>query len=226
MYELYITNKNYSSWSLRAWILMRQLDIPFNEHLVPLPTDGSDAAAIFGVISPSARVPSLHDDDTIVWDTIAIAEYLAERHTGVWPTDPRARAWARSAAAEMHAGFMALRTHCSMNCGIRVRLDEVPAALERELARLDALWSDGLSRFGGPFLGGAEFTAVDAFYAPVAFRVQTYHLALGGPSAAYAARLLALPGMRAWYTDALAETWREPAHEAEPKGAWLEDLRA
>jgi glutathione S-transferase len=226
MYELFITNKNYSSWSLRAWLLMRQLEIPFQERLVPLPIDGSEAGPVFRAFSPTARVPCLHDGATVVWDSLAIAEYLAERHAGVWPADAGARAWARCAAAEMHAGFATLRERCSMNCGIRVRRGELPPALARDLDRLSALWSEGLARFGGPFLAGAAFTAADACFAPVAFRVQTYGLPLDEAPAAYAARLLALPAMRAWYADALAETWREPGHEAEVQGTLLEDLRA
>lgn len=226
MYELFITNKNYSSWSLRPWVLMRQLELPFREQLIPLP-EGSSWDA-FRAASPSGRVPCLHDGDTVVWDSLGITEYLAERHDGVWPADPRARAWARCAAAEMHAGFGTLRERCTMSCGLRVRLRDVPPMLARELARLDELWSQGLARFGGPFLAGPRFTAVDAFFAPVAFRAQTYSLPFTGESAAYVARLLALPAMRNWYADALAETWREPGHEAEAEvaGTWLEDLRA
>jgi glutathione S-transferase len=128
----------------------------------------------------------------------------------------------------MHAGFGTLRERCSMNCGLRVRLRDVPPLLSRDLARLGELWNEGLARFGGPFLAGTAVTAVDAFFAPVAFRAQTYGLAFDDTSAAYIARLLALPAMRSWYTDALAETWREPGHEAEAEvaGTWLEDLRA
>lgn len=224
MYELFLTNKNYSSWSLRPWVLMRQLELAFRERLVPL-TDGPDA---FRAFSPSGRVPCLHDSDTVVWDSIGIVEYLAERHPGVWPSDARARAWARCAAAEMHAGFAALRERCSMSCGVRVRLHDMPPSLARDVARIGELWSDGLARFGGPFLAGPAFTAVDAFFAPVAFRVQTYALSLDEPGAAYVARMLALPAMRSWYSDAIAETWREPGHEAEiaATGTCFEDVRA
>lgn len=227
MYELYITNKNYSSWSLRPWSLMRQLAIPFTERQVLLPEDGP-SFPLFKTFTPTGRVPCLHDGDTLVWDSLAITEYLAERHPGVWPADPRARAFARCAAAEMHAGFMTLRDRCSMNCGVRVRLHDTPPALERDLARLTELWTEGLARFGGPFLAGDAFTAADAFFTPVAYRVQSYGIPLDERSTAYVQRLLALPAMRAWYTDALAETSREPAHEAEvvATGTILEDLRA
>jgi glutathione S-transferase len=226
MYELFIANKNYSSWSLRPWVLMSQLGLAFRERLVPFPETGAWEA--YRAFSPSGRAPCLHDGDTVVWDSLGIAEYLAERHDGVWPADPRARAWARCAAAEMHAGFGTLRERCTMNCGLRIRLRDIPPLLQREIGRIDELWAEGLARFGGPFLAGKAFSAVDAFYAPVAFRVQTYGLALDDTSAAYSARLLALPAMRSWYTDALAETWREPGHEAEAEvaGTWLEDLRA
>jgi len=226
MYELFITNKNYSSWSLRSWVLMRQLELPFRERLIPLPESSPWEA--FRKVSPSGRVPCLHDGDAVIWDTFGIAEYLAERHPGVWPVDPQARTWARCASAEMHGGFVTLRERCSMNCGLRVRMRDIPPTLHREIARLNALWNEGLSRFGGPFLAGKDFTAVDAFFAPVAFRVQTYGLPFDDTSAAYLARLLALPGMQSWYTAALAETWREPGHEAEAEvaGTWLEDLRA
>jgi glutathione S-transferase len=224
MYELVITNKNYSSWSLRPWLLMRERGIEFRERMVPLP-GGTQA---FQPGTPSGKVPCLVDGDTLVWDSIAIAEYLAERHPGVWPSDGRARTWARCAAAEMHAGFTTLRERCSMSCGVRARLRDVPPALARDVARIDQLWNEGLSRFGGPFLAGDALTAVDAFYAPIAFRVQTYGLALPPAAAAYAGRLRALPAMQDWYQAGLAETWRDQAHEDEVtrSGEILEDLRA
>lgn len=211
-YTLYIANKNYSSWSLRPWLLMTEQGIAFTEKLIPFEESNHTN---FKAFAPSAKVPCLHDGGTVVWDSLAIMEYLAERHAGVWPEHATARAWARSASAEMHAGFNGLRSHCSMNCGLRLRLHSTPGNLADDLKRLDELWNDGLSRFGGPFLAGATFTAVDAFYAPVAFRIQTYDLPLSGPSRAYAERLLALDGMRAWYEAALVEPWRETGHELE-----------
>ena len=229
MYELYIGNKNYSSWSLRPWVLMWTLDIPFQERFMPFDPGGYGASRErFRDFSPTGLVPCLHDGGTVVWDSLAIAEYLAERHTGVWPGTPQSRAWARSAAAEMHGGFGALGDVCSMNVGVRVRLRETSTALARDIARLDELWTDGLARFGGPFLAGNNFSAVDAFYAPVAFRVQTYGLELSGDAAAYAERLLALPAMQRWEADALAETLREPGHEADldRAGTLIEDRRA
>ena len=226
MYVLHIANKNYSSWSLRPWVLMRALDIPFEERLTPFPTGPS--FDLFRSFSPSGRVPCLVDDGWAVWDSLAIAEYLAERHHGVWPAEARARSWARSAAAEMHSSFTALRGACPMNCGLRVKPLPMSDALKQDLFRLGDLWNDGLARFGGPFLAGGHFTAVDAFFAPVAFRVQSYGLTFEGAAAAYPAQLLGLPAMQEWYAAGLAETWREPDHEAEvaTAGTVIEDLRA
>lgn len=228
MYTLYIANKNYSSWSLRPWVLLRELGIPFEEELMPFVPGTSSSWSAFRSFSPTGKVPCLRDGEITVWDSLAIAEYLAERHPGVWPVDPAARAWARSAAAEMHSGFPALRSMCTMNCGIRVRIDAPDEALRKDVARLGELWNEGLTRFGGPFLAGATFGAVDAFYAPVAFRIQSYGLSLDAVSMAYAQRLLELPAMRDWYAAALAETWRDPDHEDEARrsGVWLEDLRS
>jgi glutathione S-transferase len=226
MYDLYIANKNYSSWSLRPWVLMRVLGIPFTEHLTPF--GEASLWNAFRNLSPSGKVPCLVDADTVVWDSLAIAEYLAERHQGVWPANSTARAWARSASAEMHSGLAELRGRCSMTCGVRIRLHAIPEGLQRDIARIGALWSDGLHRFGGPFLAGRSFTAVDAFFAPVAFRIQTYGLALDAESAAYAGRLLNLRPMLEWYAAALAERMRDEPHEAEvlQVGTLIEDLRA
>ena len=225
MYTLFIGNKNYSSWSLRPWVLMRTFGIAFEERLLRF--EGPAGHAKFRAVSPTGMVPCLHDGAMVVWDTLGITEYLAERHDGVWPQDSAARAWARCAAAEMHGGFSTLRTVCTHNIGVRVRLSDV-SPLATELGRLTELWTEGLTRFGGPFLAGAAFTAVDAFYAPVANRLQTYGLSLGATADAYAARLRDLPAMRDWTKAALAEDFREPGHEAEvlAAGTVLEDLRA
>ncbi len=226
MYELHIGNKNYSSWSLRPWVLMRELGIEFAERLIPF----GDAPRwdAFRKISPSGKVPCLVDGKSAVWDSLAIAEYLAERHGEVWPRDPGARAFARSAAAEMHSGFAELRNRCSMSCGVRARLKERPPALERDLERLQALFGDGLSRFGGTFLAGDRFSAVDAFFAPVAFRVQTYGLQLGAAAAAYLERLLSLPSMKAWYAAGIQERFRDLPHDEEiaQMATVTQDLRA
>ncbi len=226
MYTLFIANKNYSTWSLRPWLLMRGLAIPFRETLVPF--GGAATHDLFRAFSPTGKVPCLVDGDITVWDSLAITEYVGERHAGVWPAEARARAWARSAAAEMHSGFQALRNRCAMNCGIRARLRAPDAALSRDLGRIEELWNDGLARFGGPFLTGTQFCAADAFFGPVAFRIQTYGLEVNDAARRYAATLLALPAMREWYAAALAETWRDVEHEEETRASSeiLEDLRA
>jgi glutathione S-transferase len=211
MYRLYIANKNYSSWSLRPWLLMRGLGVPFEERLSVF-EDGSNWDR-FRKFSPNGRVPCLHDGETVVWDSLGITEYLAERHAGVWPEESTPRAWARCAAAEMHSGFPDLRAQCSMSCGQRVELKALAASLRADLARVDELWTEGLERFGGPFLAGARFGAVDAFYAPVVFRAQNYELPLSESARSYADLMLALAAMREWYDAALAETWRDPSHE-------------
>ncbi len=228
MYRLHIANKNYSSWSLRPWVLLRERGIDFEERLTPFAAEPAASRAAFRAFSPSGKVPCLDDGGTVVWDSLAIAEYLAERHEGIWPADARARAWARCAAAEMHAGFTALRSQCSMSCGVRVRLHRMAPDLRADLDRLEELWGQGLQRFGGPHLAGAAFSAVDAFFAPVALRIQTYDLPLGPAARAYAARLLDLPSMHRWYREALAETWRDAAHDGEIRqhGEVLADLRA
>lgn len=226
MLELYIANKNYSSWSLRPWLLMKVQDIPFTEKLVPF--GGLPGHVDFKTFSPSGRVPCLVDGDVVVWDSLAILEYLAERHPRVWPADAAARAWARSASAEMHSGFSDLRTMCGMNVGIRATLKTTPAPLLADIARIADLWRDGLARFGGPFLAGPEFTAVDAFFAPVTFRAMTYGLDFGPEGNAYAAMIRDLPAMRGWYEAGLAETWRDVPHDEELSGyaTVTQDLRA
>ncbi len=226
MYRLHIANKNYSSWSLRPWILLRQLNIPFEEVIHPFSDTGNWDS--FRQFSPTAKVPCLLDGSIQVWDSLAIVEYLAEAHPGVWPAEKEARAWARCAAAEMHSGFMNLRNDCSMSCGQRIAMHSISPALQQELERLSELWLQGLDRFGGPFLAGAQFSAVDAFFAPIAFRIQSYQLQLAEAAMAYTQRLLALAGMQQWYQAALAETWRELAHEEEiaKAGKIIQDLRA
>lgn len=205
---------------------MRELAIAFEEHLTPF-IAGSNYEP-FRKFSPSGKVPCLIDGNIAAWDSMGITEYLAERHNNVWPADEIARAWARCAAAEMHSGFATLRNICTMTCGVRLQLNSMPDALMRDIARLNELWSEGLHRFGGPFLAGDKFTGVDAFFAPVAFRVQTYQLQLNAPAMAYAARLLALPSMQQWYTEALAETWRDEPHEQDmfAAGKVIADYRA
>ncbi len=224
-YTLITANRNYSSWSLRPWLLMRALGIAFEDRIEPFLQPDNYAA--FRAFSPSGQVPVLLDGTRTVWDSLGIVLYLAERHAGVWPVDEDARAWAQSASAEMHGGFGALRNAYTMNVGVRVAPAPPSDALARQIARLGELWAEGLARFGGPWLAGEAFTAVDAFYAPVAFRVRTYGIDVGEAGAAWVARLLAHPAMREWEDAALAESWREVSHEDElaAAGSLLADYR-
>lgn len=211
MLNLHIANKNYSSWSLRPWVLLQALEIPFVEKLSPF-SEGSHWDE-FREFSPNGLVPCLVDGDITVWDSLAIVEYLAEAYPHVWPKEKAARAWARSAAAEMHSGFPALREMCSMNCAVRAILHEIPENLAKDIDRIDELWQQGLQRFGGSFLAGDSFTGVDAFYAPVVFRAVTYQLPLSEVSNRYCQMMLNMPAMRDWLTAALKEPWREASHE-------------
>ncbi|KAG7113446.1 hypothetical protein HYQ45_016801 [Verticillium longisporum] len=214
MATLYIGNKRYSSWSMRPWVLMKALNIPFDEKIFFFAPSIRQPA--FGAFSPSGKVPTLAlADGTVIHDSLAIVEYLAEDHPAAWPRDRAARAYARCAAAEMHAGFPALRSQCGMNVGLRVDVGVPDDALRRDLDRIDALWTEGLTRFAGPWLAGADFTAVDAFFAPVASRLQTYGLALSADADAYARRLLAHPAVAQWVAEGLAETARCEMHEAD-----------
>jgi glutathione S-transferase len=224
MATLHIGNKNYSSWSLRPWVLMKSAGIAFEEKLHRF---GAEFGAEAPGFSPSGKVPCLDDGDSVVWDSLAIIEYLAERHAGVWPTDAVARAWARCAAAEMHSGFTQLRSQHGMNIGVRVAVSKRSPELLADIARIESLWQEGLQKFGGPYLAGAGFTAVDAFFAPVVFRCQTYGVTLGSGAAEYAQRMLAHPAMREWETAALAEDFRDPPHDAELAGIGtvIADLR-
>ncbi|PWW45679.1 glutathione S-transferase family protein [Melaminivora alkalimesophila] len=213
MLQLYIGNKNYSSWSMRAWVLMRQAGIAFDE--VPVRFDSFEPGSQFKrqlqSVSPTGKVPVLVDGELVIWDTLAIAEYLAETHPDrqLWPAERAARARARSVVAEMHSGFTALRSACPTN--IEARLPEVGAliwrdqpAVRADVQRLVQMWGELLAQYGGPMLFG-EFTIADAFYAPVCTRLVTYALPLPEPIAAYVQRVHQLPGVRAWVEAALAE---------------------
>jgi glutathione S-transferase len=211
-YTLITANRNYSSWSLRPWLLMKALGIPFEDRLEPF--SKPDNYEDFRAFSPTGQVPVLIDGERRVWDSLGIALYLADRHDGVWPEGEDARAFAQAVVAEMHGGFGALRNDCTMNVGVRVALKPKSPALERNVARLREIFQEGPARFGGPWLAGPDFTAADAFYAPVAFRVRTYGLDVGGGQA-WVDRILDHPAMLDWEAQALAETWREEGHEAE-----------
>ena len=204
--QLYIGNRNYSSWSLRAWLVMTHFGIEFTER--PLRLDWAESSAFkttLLALAPTGRVPLLVDDDGFaVWDSLAIAETIAELHPEkrLWPVDRRQRARARSLCAEMHSGFTALRNRCPMN--IEASLPEVGRRVATEwpdvaddLRRIDAMWSEQLEASGGPFLFG-EFGIVDAYYAPVCSRVRSYALPLGAAALAYVERIHALPAMREW----------------------------
>ena len=213
--KLYIGNKNYSSWSMRPWVLLRNAGIAFEEIKLRLPTatdPDSDFKQRVTSVSPAGRVPVLVlDDGFAVWDTLAIAETVAERFPqhALWPQDAQQRARARSLAAEMHSGFGTLRNHFPMNIeaklpgvGPRVLLEQ-PGAVA-DLTRIDQLWSNALAASGGPFLFGA-FGIVDAFYAPVCARVLSYGLPLSVAAQGYVERVWALPAVQAWVQDALQE---------------------
>ncbi|KAK1489702.1 glutathione S-transferase domain-containing protein [Colletotrichum cuscutae] len=211
-YVLYVANKRYSSWSMRPWVLLKALNVPFEERLQTFVAGLRQPA--FLSFSPSGKVPTLQDGDTTVWDSLAIVEYIAEDYPAAWPQDKVARAFARSAAAEMHTGFEAIRDQCSMNVALRIDLGGPPdAALQRDLDRLEELWVEGLTRFGGPYLAGAEFSAADAFFAPVATRIQTFGLKVSEPAMKYVETLLEHPAVNQWVVEGIAETAREPYHE-------------
>ena len=220
--KLYIGNKNYSSWSMRPWVLMTQAGIAFDEVMLRFDafSPGSKFKTEVERLSPAGRVPVLVDDGLEVWDSLAIAEYLAERFPDkhLWPTDMRARARARSVCAEMHSGFGALRSAFGMN--IEASLPEVGARVLAEqpevgenVARIVAMWSELLEQHGGPMLFG-NFGVADAFFAPVVMRLRTYGVPVPAPIAAYIERVVALPGVAAWIADALAEHDFLPFEEA------------
>jgi glutathione S-transferase len=211
-YTLITANRNYSSWSLRPWVLMKALIIPFNSRFEPFtkPDNYED----FRTFSPTGQVPLLIDGARVIPDSLGIALYLAERHPGIWPTDEEARIFAQGAVCEMHGGFGHLRNDCTMNVGVRVTPKPMSEGLRRNVARVREIFEDGLSRFGGPWLAGAEFSAVDAFFAPVAYRIRTYGLDVG-KGRAWVDHMLAHPAMQEWEAAALAEDWREVSHEEE-----------
>lgn len=211
-YILVTANRNYSSWSLRPWLLMKALGIAFEDRLEPF-TKPSNYEE-FRSFSPTGQVPVLVDGGRTVYDSMGIALYLADRHDGIWPQEQSARAWAQCAAAEMHSGFSVLRNDCIMNVGVRVRVKPMSEVLKANVARIRELWEEGLSRFGGPWLAGSAFSAADAFFAPVAWRVRTYGLDVGNGQA-WVDHIIAHPGMQQWEAEALAESWREVGHEEE-----------
>jgi glutathione S-transferase len=208
--KLIIGNKNYSSWSLRPWIAMKVANIAFDETLIPLYQPGSIEEML--KYAPSGKVPILIDGDVTVWESLAILEYLADRfpQAKLWPADLAARAHARAIASEMHAGFAPLRQHCPMNMRRenRPRAGGLPAEVQDNIKRIDALWSNARARFGkdGPFLFGA-FGAADAMYAPVVSRFVSYGIAVSPTAKAYIEAVTALPAWAEWKAAGIAEKW-------------------
>ena len=213
MLKLYIGNKNYSSWSMRPWVLLTQAGVPFEEVMVRFDSFNADSTfkqKLQGV-SPTGKVPLLVDGDLAVWDTLAIAEYVAEQFADkqLWPSDKAARAHARSVCAEMHSSFTGLRGNCPMN--IEAQLANTGAliwrdkpAVRADVQRLVEMWTALLQKHGGPLLFG-EFTIADAYFAPICMRLKTYALPVPASITAYVDRVSALPGVQAWVTQALAE---------------------
>ena len=208
-YRLVIGNRNYSSWSLRGGLVMRLAGVAFSETVIPL--DQPQSAALLAQHSPTKLVPCLLHGDRVVWDSMAIAEYMAEQApaAGLWPKDAGARALARSVVAEMHSGFTAIRQSLPMDM-IRHHKDVVLGDAElADIARIEALWAQCIAASGGPYLFGA-WSVADCFYAPVVSRFQTYDVVTGSTSAEYSGRVRAHPHYREWLDAAQAEPWVIP----------------
>lgn len=205
---LVIGNKNYSSWSMRPWLALKASGIAFEEKFIPLYTGAADKKRILDV-TRSGKVPALIDGDVTVWDSLAIIEYLAEcfPEARLWPADPACRAHARSASAEMHSGFAALRNECGMNLHKPIGTKALSDNARADIARIQELWTDCRQRYGkaGSFLFGA-FTGADAMYAPVIHRFRTYAIDVTSPVRAYMDTMISLPAFQQWTDEALAET--------------------
>jgi glutathione S-transferase len=206
--KLIIGNKNYSSWSMRPWIAMKVAGVPFEETVISL--DATDFKTRVGAVSGTGKVPVLIDNDVRVWESLAILEYLAEKFPNValWPTDAAARAYARTIANEMHAGFLALRRLLPMNMWRPVIKRELTPDAATNVQRIENIWNDGRTRFGkgGPFLFG-RFGAADAMYAPVVSRLHTYAVEVGASTRAYMDAVMALPAWREWHDAGIKEPW-------------------
>ena len=212
---LVIGNKAYSSWSLRPWLLMKQVGIAFEEIRLSLYVDGAKQKILH--YSAAGKVPVLKDGALTIWDSLSICEYLAEAFPDkrLWPSETAARACARSISAEMHSGFTHLRTQMPMNVRREITDGARSAEVRAEIARIETIWNDCRNHYGahGPFLFGS-FSIADAMYAPVVSRLHTYGVALTGPAAHYAAAMHALPAMQEWIADARAETEFNPQYES------------
>lgn len=206
---LAIGNKNYSSWSMRPWVALKATGIAFDEIVIPLYTGAADKQRILNV-TRSGKVPALIDGDITVWDSLAIIEYAAERfpEAGLWPRDVASRAHARSVSAEMHSGFMPLRTECGMNIHRPVRAKPLSDDAKANIARIQEIWTDCRARYGGqgPYLFGA-FSAADAMFAPVIHRFRIYDIDVTAPVRAYMETMQANAAFQEWTKGALAETW-------------------
>lgn len=207
-YTMVLANMNYSSWSIRGWLAMKQTGVAFEQVVIPL--DRPETAAAIAEHSPSGLLPILKHGDLAIWDSLAIAEYLAEQFpdAGIWPKDPAVRAVARSVAAEMHSGFRELRTHMPMNARASRPGCGRAGGVEADIERITTVWRDCRAQFGGagPFLFG-DWTAADAFFAPVVSRFQTYAVELGEVERAYADAVLAQRDVTEWFAAAKAEPW-------------------
>lgn len=210
--QLIIGNKNYSSWSLRSWWLLKSLGVPFNEIIVPLGQPETRTQLL--QYTPSAKVPALLNDEITLWDSLAITEYMHESYLGVWPVDHVMRAYARAVCAEMHSGFTALRSEMPMN--IKIRVSPTPSlACAADIERICNIWRDCRATYGhlGPWLFG-KWSAADAFFAPVVMRFNSYNVVLDDVCAAYLHTVWFDPYIRAWVDDATVETWTYPTSDA------------
>jgi glutathione S-transferase len=213
MLELFIGNKNYSSWSLRPWILLKHFEIPFREHL--LSVGGMTINPDIRNVAENGRVPALHEGDIRIWDSLAIAEYLAESMPSMWPKDRSDRARARSITAEMHSGFAALRKEFPMNLKLRVQGRPAPAEVQVDIQRIVAIWQSCREQHrDGPYLFGA-FSIADAFYAPIVCRFETYNVEVPEKSAQYMATMLKHPAMMQWYEAARLESDSRAHYDAQ-----------
>lgn len=216
-YTLILGNKNYSSWSLRPWLLLHAFGVPFTEERHVFDTPEFAAEIQSRKRSPNGKVPVLVDTDIKVWDSLAISEYLAERHTGMWPTEAAARAHARCACAEMHSGFLAVRNWMPMNVRRSYPIAVPREDVQKDIDRITALWIEARTKFGsgGAFLYG-KFSVADAYFAPVVFRFNTYGVKCSPVAAEYVKVMLAHPSMQRWIADSKAEVevvdHEEPEH--------------
>ncbi len=214
--KLILGNKNYSSWSLRPWIAMRQAGLAFEEEVIPLYEPGS--AEKMAKYSPTGKVPVLIDGDMVIWESLAILDHLADRFpkTQWWPSDPAARALARAVSAEMHAGFVPLRKHCPMNMRRVRKRRELTTEVDNDVRRIEKIWTECRGRFGqgGAFLFGA-FSNADAMYAPVVSRFFSYGIGVGAAAEEYMAAVMALPAFKEWRDAGVSESWVMEGNEVD-----------